>query len=151
MDGDRKAFPVVETETFNESSGQFSPDGHWIAFQSDESGRSEIYVQPFPGPGRKWQVSSEGGVQARWRHDGHELFYVASDTRLMAVPIRLDSKGGTVDVGKPVSLFTPDLPMAPTTHYARHYMVSADGQRLLVHTLRAVTMPITVILNWKPQ
>ena len=68
----------------------------------------------------------------------------------MAVPVRLDSTGGTVDIGAPVSLFTPNLPMAPTTPHARHYMVSPDGQKLLVHTLKEVTMPITVILNWRP-
>ncbi len=149
--GDRKAFPVVESKTFHESNGQFSPDGRWIAFQSNETGRVEIYVQPFPGPGRKWLVSSDGGVQARWRRDGSELFYIAPDSRLMAVPIRLDSQSGTVDVGAPVSLFTLQLPMSPTTFYARHYMVSQDGQRFLVHTVKEVTLPITVVLNWKPK
>ncbi len=148
--GDRKAFPVVESKMFNESGGQFSPDGRWIAFQSDESGQFEIYVQPFPGPGRKRQISSEGGVQARWRRDGAELFHIASDNRLVAVPVRLDSKGGAVDIGAPVSLFTPNLPMLPTVAHARHYMVSPDGQKFLVHTLKEVTMPITVILNWQP-
>src|SRR4030095_9293979 len=88
-DGGEKAFPVVETE-FNETNAQFSPDGRWIAYQSDESGRVEIYVQPFPGPGRKVRISVSGGVQARWRRDGKELFYLGSDNRLMAVPVQLD-------------------------------------------------------------
>src|SRR5713101_5116974 len=64
---------------YTETNGQFSPDGKWIAYQSDESGRFEIYVQPFPGPERKTLVSSDGGVQARWRQDAKELFYLASD------------------------------------------------------------------------
>jgi len=69
LDRRRTPFPVVET-TFNETNAQFSPDGKWIAYQSDESGRVEIYVQPFPGPGRKVRISGSGGVQARWRRDG---------------------------------------------------------------------------------
>ncbi len=91
LDGDRKSFPVVQTK-FNERDGQFSPDGKWIAYQSDESGRWEVYVQPFVGPGGKLQISTNGGAQVRWRRDGKELFYIGLDNRLMAVPIRLDSK-----------------------------------------------------------
>ena len=90
LEGDRKPFPVLATP-FNETNAQFSPDGRWIAYQSDESGRFEIYVQPFPGPGRKVQVSGEGGVQVRWRRDGRGLSYLASGNRLMAVPIQLDT------------------------------------------------------------
>jgi eukaryotic-like serine/threonine-protein kinase len=148
MDGDRRAFPVVETP-FHDENGQFSPDGKWIAYQSDQSGQLEIYVQPFSGPGPKTRISSEGGVQARWRYDGKELFYLASDNRLMAVPIRLDSD--RVDIGTPMPLFAPGLngPIARSP-YARHYMVSRDGQRFLVNTIKEVTLPITVILNWKP-
>ena len=151
LDGDRKPFPVVET-TFNESNGQFSPDGKWIAFQSDESGSVEIYVQPFPGPAPRIRISSGGGVQARWRQDGKELFYLAPDDRLMAVRIRLDAAG--VDVGTAMPLFAPNLRsnnVPPGAHYARHYMVSRDGQRFLVNTLKEVTLPITVVLNWKPK
>ena len=76
---------------FNETNAQFSPDGRWIAYQSDESGRVEIYVQPFRGAGRKVRVSGSGGVQVRWRRDGKELFFLASDNQLMAIPIRLDA------------------------------------------------------------
>ena len=80
LDGDRKPFPVVQT-TFEERDGQFSPDGKWIAYQSNESGRVEIYVQPFPGTGRKERISTSGGTQVRWRRDGKELFYIALDGR----------------------------------------------------------------------
>ena len=148
LDGDRKAFPVVET-TFNESNGQFSPDGKWIAYQSNESGQLEIYVQPFPGPAQKTRISSDGGVQARWRQDGQELFYLAPDNRLMAVRIRIDSTG--VDVGTPVPLFATQVGGTPQGNYSRNYMVSGDGQRFLVDTLKEVTLPITVLLNWKPK
>jgi hypothetical protein len=83
----RKAFPVVQTQ-FNERLGQFSPDGKWIAYQSDKTGRFEIYVQPFPVTGGDFPVSTNGGTQVRWNPRGRELFYVAADDRLMAVPIR---------------------------------------------------------------
>ncbi len=86
LDGDKKPFPVVRTNS-NEPYGQFSPDGKWIAYQSNESGRDEVYVQPFPGPGAKVRISTNGGAQMRWRRDGKELFYIALDGRLMAVPI----------------------------------------------------------------
>jgi len=151
VDGDRKAFPVVESKTFTESGGQFSPDGKWIAFQSNESGRFEIYVQPFPGPGSRALISSDGGVQVRWRHDGQELFYLAPDNRLMAVRIQLDAEGGNVEADRPLPIFATRLPMAAATLNARHYMVSPDGQRFLMQTVKEVTLPITVILNFNPK
>jgi eukaryotic-like serine/threonine-protein kinase len=150
LDGDRKAFPVVKTR-FAESNGQFSPDGRWIAYQSDESGRLEIYVQRFPGQGRKTLVSSDGGVQARWRRDSKELFYLGPGDRLMAAPIRLDSERDTAEVWPSMSLFSPHLSGNPRNPIGRHYMVSQDGQRFLMDTLKEVTLPITVLLNWKPR
>ena len=146
---DRTAFPVVETKTFVESGGQFSPDDKWIAFQSNESGAFEIYIQSFPGPGRRVRISIDGGVQARWRDDGKELVYLTPDNRLMAVPVQLDSKGGNVEAGRPLPLFATRLPMSATTLNARHYMMSQDGQRFLVQTVKEVTIPINVILNLK--
>ena len=150
LEGERRRFPVLETN-FNETNAQFSPDGKWIAYQSDESGRVEIYVQPFPGPGRKVRISVNGGVQARWRRDGKELFYLGSDNRLMAVPVQLDTRGENVDVGTPVPLFPTRLAGEPRNDSARHYMVSPDGQRFLLDTLTEVSIPITVVLNWKPE
>jgi serine/threonine protein kinase/Tol biopolymer transport system component len=154
LEGDGKPgtpIPIVAT-SFNETNGQFSPDGRWIAFQSDESGQPEIYVQPFLRPGQKVRISTAGGVQARWRRDGKELFYLAPDQRLMAVPIQLDAKlPNAVDVGTPVALFTTSLAGAPQNGSGRHYIVSRDGQRFLMDTLGEVTIPITVVLNWKPK
>ena len=92
----RKAFAVVQTQ-FNERLGQFSPDGKWIAYQSDKTGRFEIYVQPFPGTGGDVPVSTDGGTQVRWNPRGSELFYVAADDRLMAVPIRVPANATTVE------------------------------------------------------
>jgi Tol biopolymer transport system component len=146
-----KPFPVVQT-TFDEQRGQFSPDGKWIAYQSDESGRHEIYLRAFPGPGNEWPVSTNGGTQVRWRQDGKEVFYVSLDGRLMAVPMRLASNTTAPDVGAPVALFAPPLGGAVQQADFRHqYMVSSDGQRFLVATaMEGVDSPITIIMNWKP-
>src|SRR5262249_46922035 len=104
MDGDRKPFPVAGTN-FVEDMAQFSPDGKWVAYQSNESGRYEIYIQPFPGPGSRAQVSTDGGAQMRWRRDEKELFYIALDGRLMSVPIGLASNTQSVEPGAPTPLF----------------------------------------------
>jgi Tol biopolymer transport system component len=148
--GDREPFPVVETR-FNDSNGQFSPDGKWIAFQSNESGQVEVYVQQFPGPGRRTRMTRDGGDQARWRHDGHELFYLTPDDRLMAVPMLLDVKRDMVDAGEAEMLFAPRVNGTPRQAFGRHYSVSRDGQRFLVDTVKEVTLPVTVLLNWKPR
>ena len=148
LDGDRKPFPVVQTN-FDERDAQFSPDGKWIAYQSNESGRFEIYVQPFPGPGAQVLISTNGGAQARWRRDGKELFYIALDNRLMAVPIRLASNGQTVEAARPFRC-SPRAWSARCKAIAQ-YMVASDGQRFLMNTVtEEATSPITVILNWKP-
>jgi eukaryotic-like serine/threonine-protein kinase len=151
FDGRRMPLPIAATP-FNETSAQFSPPGgRWIAYQSDESGPVEIYAQPFRGPGRKVRISGGGGVQVRWRRDGKELFYLASDNRLMAVPIQLDSSGENLEVGTPMPLFQTRLAGTARTDVERHYTVSADGQRFLMGTPTEVSIPITVVLNWKPQ
>ena len=92
LQGDREPIPVVKTE-FEERDGQFSPDGRWIAYTSNASGRVEVYVQPFPGPGGKWQISTAGGTEPRWRRDGRELFYLASDGALDGTAIALKPDG----------------------------------------------------------
>jgi Tol biopolymer transport system component len=130
VDGDRKPFPIVQTR-FDEQDGQFSPDGKWLAYQSNQSGRVEIYVQSFPGSGAPFQVSIAGGSQVRWRRDGRELFYVAPDRRLMAVPIRLTQNTGQIDIGASVPLFSLGAGALV------NYMVSPDGQRFLVNPPRA--------------
>jgi dipeptidyl aminopeptidase/acylaminoacyl peptidase len=148
-DGASKSFPVVQTP-FEERDGQFSPDSNWIAYQSNESGRFEIYVQPFPTAGSRTQITSNGGTQVRWRRDGKELFYVALDDRLMAVPIKISSDGKAIDAGAPRPLFGTHIGGAVSGVYRPQYMVSADGQRFLMGTITEETFsPITVILNWK--
>jgi Tol biopolymer transport system component len=98
--GERKPFAVLKGR-FDEIEGQFSPDAQWLAYASNESGRDEIYIRTFPQAGGTWQVSVWGGSQPRWRRDGRELFYVAPDNRLMAVPIRVMSDTHALDVGGP--------------------------------------------------
>ncbi len=146
---DRKPFPLVQTE-FEERGAKFSPDGRWIAYQSNESGQFEIYVQPFPGPGAKTRISTAGGAQVRWRQDGKELFYMALDGRLMAVSIRLPVSGPTVEAGTPTPLF-PARPFRAVEHLdGPQYVVSPDGQRFLVNTVGDATAPpIRVVLNWR--
>jgi Tol biopolymer transport system component len=152
MDGNRKPFPVIET-SFDERDGQFSPDGRWVAYESNESGRFEIYVQPFPGPGGKWQMSTNGGAQVRWRRDGKELFYIGLDGRLMAAPFRVGSSGQAVEPVTPVSLFATRIPGgALQAGFKQQYVVSPDGQRFLINSLTAApASTITLILNWKPR
>ena len=151
MNGDGKPFPVVQTN-FDERDAQFSPDGKWIAYQSNESGRFEIYIQPFPGPGSKLQVSTNGGAQVRWGPNGKELFYIALDARLMAVPIRLASNPQTAEPGSPAPLFATRVGGALQGTIMQQYDVSSDGQRFLINTItEEAASPITVILNWKPR
>jgi Tol biopolymer transport system component len=150
LEGDRKPFEVVQTD-FNERSAQFSPDGKWIAYQSDKTGRPEIYVQPFPGSGGGSPVSTGGGGQVRWNRNGRELFYVAADDRLMAVPVRIGSDPRTIELGAPAALFATNVG-SDAGRYDRHqYMVSPDGQSFVMNSAReaASTSPIRIILNWK--
>jgi serine/threonine protein kinase/Tol biopolymer transport system component len=142
--GDRKPFPFLQTQ-FNEGQGQFSPDGRWVAYTSFESGRAEVYVAPFPGPGGKWQISTAGGSSPRWRRDGTEIFFLANDNALMVAGV--NSKASSFQVGAVKPLFQTYL-IGP-----RHeYDVSADGQKFLInsapHPSGAAPAPITVVLNW---
>src|SRR5262245_15783068 len=103
IDGDRKPIPVAQTPA-DEREGQFSPDGKWVAYQSDETGQFEIYIQPFQRSGRRERVSPNGGAQVRWRADGKELFYLTLDGEMMSVPIQSDLAGETMKPGTPVRL-----------------------------------------------
>jgi len=142
---DRKAQPFLQTQ-FNETSPRFSPDGHWLAYVSDESGHYEVYVQPFPGPGGKWEISTEGGTEAVWNPNGRELFYRNGD-KLMAVDI-VTQPG--FSAGKPKVLFEGHYLPTPLTF--PNYDVSQDGQRFLM--LKSVEggvdapTQINVVLNW---
>jgi Tol biopolymer transport system component len=141
----RKAQPFLRTR-FNEGAGRFSPDGHWLAYISDESGRYEVFVQSYPGPGGKWQISTEGGTEPVWNRKGQELFYRSGD-KMMAVDIATQSGFAA---GKPRMLFEGQYAPAPTT--SANYDVSPDGQRFLMlkpieQTLSTSTQ-INVVLNW---
>jgi serine/threonine protein kinase/Tol biopolymer transport system component len=142
--------PVIQT-AFDEKDGQFSPDGNQIAFQSNRSGRFEIYVQAFPGPGAPLPVSTQGGAQVRWRRDGRELFYVALDGRLMTAVVRTQADG-QLEVGIPMPLFATHIGRAVTPVGAQ-YVVSPDGQRFLMNTVveSASPTPIRLIVNWRPR
>jgi Tol biopolymer transport system component len=124
--GDRKPFPYLQTQ-FNEGDGAFSPDGRWVAYMSDESGRNEIYVQAFPLSGAKFQISTGGGAEPLWRGDGAELFYRSADGSLMEAPVK---PGATFEVGVPKSLFS--APRQAQGIYRYDYAVTDDGQRFLI-------------------
>jgi Tol biopolymer transport system component len=140
-----KVAPFIKTE-FAEGGAQFSPDGRFIAYISNESGRAEVYVQPYPGPGGKWQISTDGGTEPRWNRNGRELFYRSGD-RMMVVPV---STASTFSAGRPQMLFERRYPSTQLPQTAPHYDVSADGQRFLMvkEGERGPGAPINVVLNW---
>ena len=149
LSGDHKPVPYLQTQ-FNESDAHFSSDGRWMSYMSDESGRFEIYVQPFPATGPKWQISSAGGRYPRWSHDGRELFYVAADQKLMAVPVKPGGGSNPLfEAGAPQALF--DIPSIPIS-FRFSYQPAMDGRRFLVDVPagggEGITTPITMILNW---
>jgi Tol biopolymer transport system component len=148
LSGDHKPVSYLQTP-FDEFGARFSPDGRWMAYQSNESGRFEVYVQTVPPSGAKYQISSAGGTTPQWRRDGKELFYVAADQKLMAVPVKL---GATMEAGTPQPLF-PVLPLGANALGAVFYAPMRDGQRFLVNVPAggeaAVAQPITVVTNWQ--
>ena len=141
----RKAQPFIRTPA-TESAPRFSPNGRWLAYVSNESGRFEIYVQPYPGPGEKWQISTEGGTEPMWNPNGRELFFRSGDKMLAADVTTQPS----FSAGKPRMLFEGPFEPAPTTF--PNYDVSADGQRFLmlqlVEQAEAAPTQINVVLNW---
>jgi dipeptidyl aminopeptidase/acylaminoacyl peptidase len=146
----RKPTPYIHGGA-NEGQPAFSPDGKWVAYMSDESGRPEIYVQPYPANGDKWTISTSGGVQPQWRGDGKELFFLTPSLQITAVDIHV--KGDRFDAGVPRPLFTSRavLLAGPASAY-RSYAVTRDGQSFLIDEQAPDQMlrrdPLTVILNW---
>jgi Tol biopolymer transport system component len=148
LQGDRKPIAFLRTQ-FNERSGQFSPDGHWIAYTSDESGSDQIYVREFSSGSAqgssvaagKWLISKDGGTDPRWRGDGRELFYVASDGKLMSVDIS----------AKPVFAAGASRPLFQLPPGVSGVDVTADGSRFLigVPVAQNASVPFTVVLNWQ--
>jgi eukaryotic-like serine/threonine-protein kinase len=134
---------VMITTNTPQGAGRFSPSGNWIAYQSAEGGRSEIYIQGFPGLVPKVQVSTDGGTQPEWRGDGRELFYVAGgvgDGRMMSVPVNVN--GTKLEPGTPSPLFS----MPPN----EGFVVTRDGQKFLLNTVTN-SPSVNLLLNWKPQ
>ena len=160
VEGDRTPWVFLKTP-FRETSGQFSPDGRWVAYQSDESGRNEIYVRPFAGPtgsgagvtgaGGQWQVSSAGGVSPVWRPDGKELYYLNPAGAMMAAPIAVT--GATLTPGAPVALFPTRIVGGGVGEpgQGRQYDVAPDGRFLINTVLDEAAAPITLIQNWNPE
>ena len=143
LSGARKPFPFL-VSPYYKSNARFSPDGRWLAYASDESGRFEIYVEPFPGRGDKIRISTTGGTQPLWRKDGKELFYLAPDGSLTAVAIKGTS---ALEPGIPTPLFRAPLIVNPVLP---QYAVADNGQRFLflVPVGASPPAPITVVLNW---
>jgi hypothetical protein len=139
---EKKASLFLSTPA-TEVNARFSPDAKWLAYQSDESGRMEIYVQPVQGHSGKWQISTSGGSQAVWNRNGKEIFYVSADNKLMAVDVKADS---SFEAGTPKALF--DVRLKGVTGWK--YDVSLDGQRFLANVSigEAQANPITLVLNW---
>jgi Tol biopolymer transport system component len=145
--GGGSAFPIANGSS-DQTSGSFSPDNRWVAFESNESGRPEVYVQAFPEAGEKWQVSLDGGGDPQWRADGQEIFYVGLDGTLMAAPVSSPVDGGKqIEPRKPVPLFHTRIVIGRGRSH--QYAVTRNGQRfLLIVPVETAPPPITVLLNW---
>jgi Tol biopolymer transport system component len=137
--GEAEPRPFLQTE-FNEYEARFSPDGRWILYTSEESGRAEIYVAPFPGPGGKWQVSKGGGLGAVWTRGGQEILYRAAGGKVLAVAVKAGAS--TFEVGAPVNLFEESRIVAASP--------VRDGERILVALSAKSTQsfPIALLINW---
>jgi dipeptidyl aminopeptidase/acylaminoacyl peptidase len=145
--GNRPPRPVLQSR-FGERQARFSPDGRWIAYSSDESGQPEVYVQPYPPSGAKWQVSNDGGREPSWRRDGRELFYLSADRRLMAVPVGF-ARGFAASAASELFRVPADAPRENRISYAP----TSDGQRFLVNVaardpIRRPLFETEIIVNW---
>lgn len=146
--GNDGAVPLLEVQGANLDQGQVSPDGRWIAYRSDETGKFEIYISSLPKPTGKLQVSIAGGVTPRWRHDGKELYYLAPDRKLMAVELK--ESGGSLQVASTQSLFEMFSTMYVTGAGINEYDVTGDGTRFVGES--AITdetsAPLNLVVNW---
>jgi len=138
--GERKPVTFLQTQ-FNETQAQFSADGRWVAYVSDESGQPEVYVQAFAGSPERRRISTNGGTRPRWRRDGREMYYLSPDNKMMIVSVAV---GTTFEAGEPKTLFRIN------SGVWQDYDVTADGQRFLSNNAAASanSLPITVVLNW---
>ena len=135
--------PLLQASAFDQGQGQFSPDGRFIAYTSNESGRAEVYVQRFPPSSDKWQISSGGGLQPLWRSDGKEIFFLTDEKKVMSVEIKTDK---AFESSIPRELFQGNM----KNGFAYSYAVTADGQRFLISAPvdAATNAPMTIVLNW---
>ena len=142
---DRKASAVLATKA-DEAEAGFSPDGKWIVYQSDQSGRYEIYVRPFPGAGTQWQISTDGGIHPVWRADQKEILYQSPDGKLLSVDVSVSA--ADFESGSPKLLFQMRAKIAPN----RNFDVSPDGQQILVNTpaidVGDQSSPVILVQNW---
>ena len=142
-----KAEPFLQTPgPLFESMGRFSPDGRWLAYQSNESKRNEVYVQPYPASGGRWQISTAGGTAPIWKGDGREIFYTGPDDTVYAVPV--EAKASSLEVGNPVKLFQRVLVHATPQTY--RWAADRDGQRFLLNVPveNATPQSAQIVLNW---
>jgi len=148
---EHKPFPYLQSQ-FDEKHARFSPDGRWVVYTSNESGREEVYLQSFPRSGSRFQISTGGGREPLWRKDGTEVFYIAEDRTLVAVPVKLtNSASEPLQLGLPKPLFPVTL--VDAFFVGRSYEVSNDGQRFLMPAIAsdATAPPLTVVLNWQTE
>jgi serine/threonine protein kinase len=142
MSGERKPVPFLQTGA-NETSAQFSPDGRWIAYVSDESGTNQVYIAPFPNPVGKWQVSRSGGTEPRWRGDSKEIFFLSPENKLMAAAV--NASGSNLQIGNAETLFE----IHPANPPGYHYDVTKNGKRFLVDSIKEGNFqPLALIVNW---
>jgi Tol biopolymer transport system component len=135
--------PLLRTN-FQEGDAQFSSDGHWLAYTSEETGKEEIYVVPFPSLSSKLQISTAGGSQPRWQREGKEIYYIAPDGKMMAVAV--EASGDSFKADSPKALF--QTRSVAVTHTDHQYDVTADGQRFLINSSEQSSQPITLYANW---
>jgi Tol biopolymer transport system component len=143
---ERQAKPLLQAKWIV-LNAQFSPDGRWVAYASNETGKWEIYVSPFASPNSKWQVSRAGGEEPRWRRDSKELFYLSGEGKMMAVAVKT---GNNFEAGPPVTLFQTHTRQPISYQDVFFYDVSGDGQKFLINTKvdEPNAAPLSVILNW---
>jgi Tol biopolymer transport system component len=143
LDPSEKPWMVRASQTVENWQSEFSPDGKWLAYMSRESGNPEVYVEPIPATGSRWQVSTHGGAQPHWRKQGRELLYLSTDRLLMAMPVTPDG----VQKSTPVPLFHISV---PDLLGSGDYTIAPNGNRIVVNTFISdpVIPPIDVVVNW---
>jgi eukaryotic-like serine/threonine-protein kinase len=129
-------------------NARFSPDARWVAYSSNEPGNWEVYVTSFPDANSKWQVSTAGGREPRWRRDGKELFYLSGQGTIMAAAVK--TGGSSIEAGPPSSLFQAHTGQKVSTQEVVSYDVTEDGKKFLVNTNveEPSVAPLSIILNW---